>query len=126
MELASFIITNKGQALMAKLMQGLAVCDFTNIKLSSHVYADADIPALTALADVKQTAPVTKKTVVNSTSIQIEGAVDNTSLATGYNINTIGIYATDPDDGEILYAAARAVTAGYSPTKTITICANCP
>ena len=115
MELASFIITNKGQALMAKLMQGTGTCDFTNIRLSSQVYTDAQIPGLTSLANVKQTAPVTKKTVINSTSIQIEGAVDNTQLATGYNIQTIGIYATDPDDGEILYAAARAITAGYMP-----------
>lgn len=115
MELASFIITNKGQALMAKLMQGTGTCDFTNIRLSSQVYSDAQIPGLTSLANVKQTAPVTKKTVINSTSIQIEGAVDNTQLATGYNIQTIGIYATDPDDGEILYAAARAITAGYMP-----------
>ena len=112
MELASFIITNKGQALMAKLMQGTGTCDFTNIRLSSQTYTDAQIKTLTALANVKQTAAVTKKTVVNNTSIQIEGAVDNTQLATGYNINTIGIYATDPDDGEILYAAARAITAG--------------
>ena len=115
MELASFIITSKGQALMAKLMQGIATCDFTNIKLSSHVYTDAEIPDLADLADIEQTATVTKKTVVNSTSIQIEGAVDNTSLATGYMINSIGIYASDPDEGEILYAAARAVTAGYMP-----------
>lgn len=115
MELASFIITNKGQALMAKLMQGTGTCDFTNIRLSSQVYSDAQIPGLTSLANVKQTAPVTKKTVVNTTSIQIEGAVDNTQLAAGYNINTIGIYATDPDDGEILYAAARAITPGFMP-----------
>ena len=115
MELASFIITNKGQALMAKLMQGTGTCDFTNIRLSSQSYTDAQIPALTTLANVKQTAPVTKKTVVNSTSIQIEGAVDNTQLQTGYNIQTIGIYATDPDDGEILYAAARAITPGFMP-----------
>ena len=115
MELASFIITNKGQALMAKLMQGTGTCDFTNIRLSSQVYSDAQIPGLTSLANVKQTAPVTKKTVVNTTSIQIEGAVDNTQLSAGYNINTIGIYATDPDEGEILYAAARAITSGYMP-----------
>lgn len=115
MELASFIITNKGQALMAKLMQGTGTCDFTNIRLSSQVYTDAQIANLTSLANVKQTAPVTKKTVVNNTSIQIEGAVDNTQLSTGYNINTIGIYATDPDDGEILYAAARAITPGFMP-----------
>ena len=115
MELASFVITNKGQALMAKLMQGIATCDFTNIRLSSQAYTDAEIPELTALSNVKQTATVSKKTVVNSTSIQIEGAVDNTSLSVGYDIETIGIYATDPDDGEILYAAARAITAGYMP-----------
>lgn len=115
MELASFIITNKGQALMAKLMQGTGTCDFTNIRLSSQVYSDAQIPGLTNLANVKQTAPVTKKTVVNTTSIQIEGAVDNTQLSAGYNINTVGIYATDPDEGEILYAAARAITSGYMP-----------
>ena len=115
MELASFVITNKGQALMAKLMQGTGTCDFTNIRLSSQAYTDAQIQTLTALANVKQTAPVTNKSVVNSTSIQIEGAVDNTELSTGYDINTIGIYATDPDEGEILYAAARAITTGYMP-----------
>ena len=115
MELASFIITNKGQALMAKLMQGTGTCDFTNIRLSSQTYTDEQIKTLTSLANVKQTAPVTKKTVVNNTSIQIEGAVDNTQLSTGYDINTIGIYATDPDEGEILYAAARAISSGYMP-----------
>jgi hypothetical protein len=115
MEFSSFVITNKGQALMAKLMQGTGVADFTAIKLSSQTYTAGQLPALTSLSNVKQTAPVTKKTVVNSTSIQIEGAVDNTGLATGYNINTIGLFATDPDDGEILYAVAIATTAGYMP-----------
>lgn len=115
MEFSSFVITNKGQALMAKLMQGTGVANFTAIKLSSQTYTAGQLPALTSLSNVKQTAPVTKKTVVNSTSIQIEGAVDNTGLATGYNINTIGLFATDPDDGEILYAVAIATTAGYMP-----------
>lgn len=115
MEFSSFVITNKGQALMAKLMQGTGRCDFSAIKLSSQTYTDAELQTLTALANVKQTCPITKKTVINTTSIQIEGAVDNTALTTGYNIQTIGIYAIDPDDGEILYAAARATTAGYMP-----------
>lgn len=115
MEFSSFVITNKGQALMAKLMQGTGVADFTAIKLSSQTYTAAQLATLTSLSNVKQTAPVTKKTVVNSTSIQIEGAVDNTNLSTGYNIQTIGLYAIDPDDGEILYAVARATTAGYMP-----------
>lgn len=115
MEFSSFVITNKGQALMAKLMQGTGVADFTAIKLSSQTYTAAQLASLTSLSNVKQTAPVTKKTVVNSTSIQIEGAVDNTGLSTGYNIQTIGLFATDPDEGEILYAVAIATTAGYMP-----------
>lgn len=115
MEFRSFVITTKGQALMAKLMQGTGTCNFTKIRLSSQAYSDAQLAVLTSLSNVKQTAEVSKKTVVNTNSIQIEGAVDNTQLATGYNINTIGIYATDPDEGEILYAAAGASTPGFMP-----------
>ena len=115
MEFSSFVITNKGQSLMAKLMQGTGVADFKNIRLSSTVYQASQLAALTSLTNVKQTAPVTKKTLVNSTAIQIEGAVDNKSLSTGYNINTIGLYAQDPNEGEILYAVAIAKTAGYMP-----------
>lgn len=115
MEFSAFVITNKGQSLMAKLMQGRGKADFTSIKLSSQSYSESQLAALTSLANVKQTAPVTKKTVVNNTAIQIEGAVDNTALTAGYNIQTIGLYAQDPDSGEILYAVARATTPGYMP-----------
>lgn len=115
MDVSSFVITNKGQALMAKLLQGAGMADFTAIKLSSHTYTASELAELTALADVKQTAPITSKTVVNTTSILIQGAIDNKELTTGYNIQTIGVYAVDPDDGEILYAVARAITAGYMP-----------
>ncbi len=115
MEFSTFVITNKGQSLMAKMMQGRGKVDFTAIKLSSQTYTEAQLATLTSLANVKQTAPITKKTVVNTTAIQIEGAVDNTALTAGYNIQTIGLFATDPDDGEILYAVARATTAGYMP-----------
>lgn len=115
MEFSSFTITNKGQALMAKLMQGTGTCDFSAIKLSSTVYTANQLASLTALTNIKQTAAISKKTVLNATSIEIQGAVDNTALDTGYNINTIGIYAIDPNDGEILYAVAIATVAGYMP-----------
>ena len=115
MEFSTFVITSKGQSLMAKLMQGRGKADFTAIKLSDQTYTAAQLAGLTTLSGVKQTAPITKKTIVNTTSIQIEGAVDNKELTAGYNIQTIGLFAQDPDDGEILYAVARATTAGYMP-----------
>ncbi len=115
MEFSTFVITNKGQALITKLMQGTGSCTFTVIRLSSHAYAENQLAGLTALEDVKQTTAISRKTVLNATSIQIEGALDNTKLTAGYSIQTIGIFAKDPDDGEILFAVARATTAGYMP-----------
>ncbi|NLO85922.1 MAG: hypothetical protein GX096_10940 [Clostridiales bacterium] len=115
MEFSTFVITNKGQALMAKLMQGNGTCNFTAIKLSAQEYTAAQLPTLTSLSNTKQTAPITRKTIVNTASIQIEGAIDNKALTVGYNIQSIGIFANDPDTGEILYAVAKATTPGYMP-----------
>jgi len=115
MELSTFVITAKGQALMAKILQGTCTGEFTAVKLSSTAYTQEQLEALTALTNVKQTAAITRNEIVSNTHIQIEAACDNTSIRTGYTINTIGLYATDPDEGEILYAVSRATTAGYMP-----------
>lgn len=115
MEFGTFVITNKGQALMAKLMMGAGKMDFTAIRTSETAYAQDAIQALTALSNIKQTASISDVVKVNDVSIRIRGAIDNSTLTTGYNIRTIGVYATDPDEGEILYAVARALTSGYMP-----------
>ena len=49
-EFRSMVITNKGQALIAKMMAGTATINFTKISLSSTVYTDAQILALTTLS----------------------------------------------------------------------------
>ena len=115
MEFSTFTITNKGQALMAKLMLGTGKMRFTAIRTSSTAYAQQDLLGLTALSNIKQTATISDVVAVNNVSIRIRGAIDNSELTTGYNIQTIGVYATDPDEGEILYAVARALTSGYMP-----------
>lgn len=115
MEFSTFTITNKGQALMAKLMLGSGKMSFTAIRTSSTAYAQQDLMGLTALSNIKQTATISEAVAVNNVSIRIRGAIDNSTLTTGYNIQTIGVYATDPDEGEILYAVARALTSGYMP-----------
>lgn len=115
MEFGTFVITNKGQALMAKLMLGAGKMNFTAIRTSETAYAQDDIQALTALSNIKQTAAIGDVAMVNDVAIRIRGAIDNSTLVTGYDIQTIGVYATDPDEGEILYAVARALTSGYMP-----------
>ena len=105
-EFNKLVITNKGQSLMAKLIAGSTGVSFTKISTSTNVYTDAQILALTSLANVKQTTTISKITRINNVAVQIESAIENSKLTTGYNINSIGLYAQDPDEGEILYAVA--------------------
>lgn len=114
MELNQSVITNKGRTLMAKLLSGRAMATFTKISTSSTVYQMADLPGLTVLTNVKQTATCQAKPN-NGATVSVEAAFNNTGLTAGYDVNTIGVYATDPDEGEILYAVATAKQKGYMP-----------
>ena len=114
-EFRQLIITNKGQALMAKLIAGTAHVEFTKVAASSTTYTDSQIPALTALSNIKQQVAVSKVTKLNDVAVQVDAAMENSSLTVGYYMNAIGLYAKDPDDGEILYAVAGADVGAYMP-----------
>ncbi|MEO1815240.1 MAG: hypothetical protein ABGU93_06605 [Acetobacterium sp.] len=114
-EFKQLIITTKGQALMAKMIAGTGNVQFTKICVSDTVYTDAQLPALTALTGIKQTATISKVLRTNDVAIQVEGAVTNTALVAGYYMKAIGLYAMDPQEGEILYAVTIANVAGYMP-----------
>ena len=114
-EFRQLIITNKGQALMAKLIAGTANVTFTKVAASSTTYSDSQIPGLTGLSNIKQQVAVSKVTKINSVAVQVDAAMENSALTTGYYMNSIGLYANDPDDGEILYAVAGANVGAYMP-----------
>lgn len=109
-EFNKLTITNKGQALMAKLIAGKTTVEFTKVSSSTNVYTEAQILALTSLANIKQTVKISKITRTNNVAVQIEAAMENSNLTSGYNMNSIGLYAKDPDEGEILYAVASVAT----------------
>lgn len=109
-EFNKLTITNKGQALMAKLIAGKTTVEFTKVSSSTNVYTEAQILALTSLANIKQTVKISKITRTNNVAVQIEAAMENSNLTSGYNMNSIGLYAKDPDEGEILYAVASVTT----------------
>lgn len=109
-EFNKLTITNKGQALMSKIIAGSGNIEFTKVSASSNIYTESQILALTSLANVKQTVAISRITRINNVSVQIEAAMENSKLTSGYNMNSIGLYAKDPDDGEILYAVASVST----------------
>lgn len=114
-EFKKVVITKKGQSLMAKLMSGTGTVEFTRIAVSSTTYTDPQLEGLTALSSIKQSAPVSKVLRTNDVAVQVEGAITNTDVTTGYYMQTLGLYALDPQDGEILYAVTNASVAGYMP-----------
>ena len=85
-EFNKLTITNKGQALMAKLIAGSTKIEFTKVASSTNVYTEAQILALTSLANVKQTVSISKITRTNNVAVQIEAAMENSNLTAGYNM----------------------------------------
>lgn len=115
-EFSSLVITEKGQALITKMMiSGGDGLGFTKIATSSTAYPASSLATLTSLSGIKQIAGISNIEKVSNTQVKLDAAVENSQLTEGYTINTIGLYATDPDDGEILYAVCRALVAGYIP-----------
>lgn len=101
---SKLVITNDGQALMAKMIAGSGNIDFTKICSSSTQYEENQLQGLTSLSNIKQTTLVSKVSRTNEVAIKIEAAFSNVDISTGYYMRTLGLYAVDPDKGEILYA----------------------
>lgn len=114
-EFRPMVITNKGQALIAKMMSGSEKIEFTKISISETAYSDAQILAMTSIGGVKQTTLVSRVTKTGNAAVQVEGAVTNNALTTGYYMKTIALHAIDPNDGEIVYAACGASVPGWMP-----------
>ena len=53
-EFKQLIITDRGQALMAKMLAGTGNVQFTKISVSDTTYTDAQLPGLTALSTSNQ------------------------------------------------------------------------
>lgn len=103
-EYSKLVITQRGQALMAKMIAGSGNIDFTKVCSSSTQYTLEQLEALTALTNVHQTTLVSKVIRTNEVAIKVDAAFSNVDLNTGYYMRTLGLYAVDPDLGEILYA----------------------
>ncbi|WP_196601765.1 phage tail protein [Pectinatus frisingensis] len=99
------ILTTKGKALQAKVEAGTTKLALTKMKLGNGVISGSQtLEGLTDLVSPQQDITISSITPNSNGTCNIEGVVTNTSLNTGYYLKELGLYATDPDAGEILYA----------------------
>ena len=114
----SAVITKKGQALLAKVVSGATKLNFTNIKTSEQRLT-GDVASLTGIGTIKQSTQVASVIRQNESNVKVSASFSNSGLSTGYYVRNIGLYATDPQEGEILYSVSVAdettATADWMP-----------
>lgn len=114
----SAVITKKGQALLAKVVAGKTKFNFTSIK-TSETALTGDLASKTGIGTVKQTAQVASIIRQNDSNVKVSASFSNSGLSAGYYVRNIGLYATDPDEGEICYSISVAdestATADWMP-----------
>ncbi|MBP2655421.1 MAG: glycerophosphoryl diester phosphodiesterase [Firmicutes bacterium] len=101
-------ITAQGANLQTKIQAG-ATLTFTRIKIGDGVLAAvSSLEALTDLIDPLLVVQIESVASLGDGTYRVRGTLTNSSVATGFFVREIGVYATDPDDGEILYSIANA------------------
>lgn len=108
-------VTNKGLALQAKQVSGAAI-SFTRVVSGAGIAQIVDLKNQTAVMDVKQKLSVEGIRIDGSKYI-ISVLLSNNSVTTEYNLSQIGFYATDPSEGEILFAISQIDTPKPIPTS---------
>lgn len=104
-------VTEKGYALQAKLLSTDALVITRVVSGSGRVTAGQLINQ-TAVREEKQTLSVEALSYDDNGNAIIKTSLNNKNLSSGYSCNQIGIYASDPDEGEILYAISQEATTG--------------
>lgn len=108
------VLTTKGIALLAKAQAGECTIELTKAASGSGSYDDDDdLQSMTALKNQQQEFDITGVYTQNETNVYVKFIITNNpdsgALTTGYYVTEVGIFATDPDEGEILYAIATAI-----------------
>lgn len=113
------VLTTKGLALLAKWQLGTVTPTITRCVIGSGTYSSGEsIVNRTALKNQKLSVGISTKYVQNNSTVLLKAIFDNTTLVNGFKVTEIGVYAIDPDDGEILYSmavTADAANADYLP-----------
>ena len=112
------VITEKGVLLHSKVATGGTI-KFTKVKTGAGKVNSATLQAQTTVTNAKQEFAFKADSTVNKETglVTLVVVIDNDNLTTGYDCYQVGIYANDPNDGEILYAIMQSDSALAIPSE---------
>ena len=109
-------ITDKGKDLITREITGKTELTFTKISASSNKLADTvNLETLINVDGVKQTVNVSKVEKIGASQIKVTATFNNSGLMSGYSMETLGIYAKDTAETEVLFAVTVANVADFMP-----------
>ncbi len=100
-------LTDAGRSLIAKAQAGRATISFTRAVSGAGLWEESEsISSTTQLKEQKQSFSFSDISIPpgNDSTVVLKVILSNTGLTELYYVTELGIYANDPDNGEILYA----------------------
>ena len=109
-------LTDAGRAIIIKAMNGGTI-EFTKVALGNGDEPD-DVKAATDLTNLVTDVDISDITTGENCAL-LDAVYDNSNLEAGFYAKEVGIFATDEDEEEVLYAYANAgENAAYIPAHT--------
>lgn len=116
MSFGGIFFTNRGKALQAKVQTGAELA-FTKLAVGDGNLAGQAIADMTALIHPVKNLAINRLKTLPGGKAEVGGVLTNQGLAAGFYWRELGVFAQDPDLGEILYCYGNAgALAEYIPS----------
>ena len=109
------VLTAKGRALQAKVEAGQTL-ELTKMKLGSGTPEPEEIDNLTDLKQPQNIMGISSKNVENNIC-EVTSVILTSNITTPFYAREWGLFANDPDEGEILYMYTTDPNPDYIPDK---------
>lgn len=109
------VITERGRNLDAKVRAGRTNMVFTKFKFGSGQLGSYE--TATDLAEPRLNVGITSIEPVETGVTEVSTTITNAAVATGFNMREVGLFAKDPDLGEILYLVMTDPSYDFLPAK---------
>lgn len=101
------VVTNKGLALLSKLIDGNTL-EITKAVAASGYVTPGLLQIQKEVTDPKLTLLIREVAYPEEGKCALTCYMGNEGVNEGYTVSQVGVYATDPDEGEILFFIAQS------------------
>ena len=114
---ASGILTAAGRILQAKVEAGETL-ELTKLQLGDGLETKADIDAMIKLSSPREDIKITGTSAENGVC-KVSGIISSKNVETGFYARELGLFAKDPDLGEVLYMLSIDSEPDFVPPKSL-------